>query len=65
MNFRVRIFVKSAVKVIDKPKMSEIRILNLCHEKLSLVDIQTVALLKVRVNEFGSFNAFYPLASGR
>ena len=32
-------------RVIDEPKMSEIRILNLCHKKTILVDIYRQSLL--------------------
>ena len=34
-----------SLRVTDKPKMSEIRILNLCHKKLILVDIYRQSLL--------------------
>ena len=33
------------LRVIDEPKMSEIRILNLCHKKAILVDIYRQSLL--------------------
>ena len=33
-------------RVIDEPKMSEIRILNLCHKKTILVDIYRQSLLR-------------------
>ena len=35
-----------SLRVIDEPKMSEIRILNLCHKKSILVDIYRQSLLK-------------------
>ena len=34
-----------SLRVIDEPKMSEIRILNLCHKKSILVDIYRQSLL--------------------
>ena len=34
-----------SLRVIDEPKMSEIRILNLCHKKTILVDIYRQSLL--------------------
>ena len=39
-----------SLRVIDEPKMSEIRILNLCHKRSILVDIYRQSLLK----SFGS-----------
>ena len=33
------------MRIIDEPKMSEIRILNLCHKKSILVDIYGQSLL--------------------
>ena len=35
-----------SLRVVDEPKMSEIRILNLCQKKLILVDIYGQSLLK-------------------
>ena len=35
-----------SLRVIDEPKMSEIRILNLCHKKTILIDIYRQSLLK-------------------
>ena len=35
-----------SLRVIDEPKMSDIRILNLCHKKSILVDIYRQSLLK-------------------
>ena len=36
-----------SLRVIDEPKMSEIRILNLCHKKSILVDIYRQLLLNI------------------
>ena len=36
-----------SLRVIDEPKMSEIRILNLCHKKSILVDLYRQSLLSV------------------
>ena len=36
-----------SLRVIDEPKMSEIRILNLCHKKSILVDFYRQSLLKI------------------
>ena len=38
-----------SLKVIDKPKMSEIRILNLRHKKSILVDIYRQSLLNKKI----------------
>ena len=36
-----------SLRVIDEPKKSEIRILNLCHKKTILVDIYRQSLLSI------------------
>ena len=36
-----------SLEVIDEPKMSEIRVLNLCHKKSILVDIYRKSLLTI------------------
>ena len=38
-----------SLRVIHEPKMSEIRILNLCHKKMILVDIYRQSLLTVKI----------------
>ena len=45
-----------SLRVIDEPKMSEIRILNLCHKKPILVDIYSRSLLKgcLRMNKLSN-----------
>ena len=40
-----------SLRVIDEPKMSEIRILNLCHKKTILVDIYRQSLLSSSVRD--------------
>ena len=45
-----------SLRVIDEPKMNEIRILNLCHKKPILVDIYSRSLLKgcLRMNKLSN-----------
>ena len=38
-----------SLRVIHEPKMSEIRILNLCHKRMILVDIYRQSLLTVKI----------------
>ena len=40
-----------SLRVIDEPKISEIRILNLCHKKTILVDIYRQSLLNIAGNQ--------------
>ena len=40
-----------SLRVIDEPKMSEIRILNLCHKESILVDIYRQSLLKISMRQ--------------
>ena len=47
-----------SLRVIDEPKMSEIRILNLCHKKTILVDIYRQSLL-THLKPFGRLSLSY------
>ena len=38
-----------SLRVIDEPKISEIRILDLCHKKAILVDIYRQSLLNIKL----------------
>ena len=42
--------LRMRMRIIDEPKMSEIRILNLCHKKTILVDIYRQSLLKIQTD---------------
>ena len=51
-----------SLRVIDEPKMSEIRILNLCHKKTILVDIYRQSLLNPCLLQLSCREASEPIS---